>query len=212
MTTRTMTVGGVVLLVAGLVWGFRDVLWQFVSEHDEPVVVDNGPIRILRTGANPAPENNDKMKWEIHHSGPLTRLKSWSYSADGGWKPGPEIPLGSVGDITFDTLDPGTAGRTSSFDLRRDKWYEFRIPQKVRLKSRFNFKYENGALKPDDAAYEMHRISSVTAGDETVCFRESATPAPPAGDRCQNMYAPVAIRIQLCVASNKCLAPSTAPQ
>jgi hypothetical protein len=212
MTMRTMTVGGVVLLVAGLAWGFRDIGMSVVSEHDEPVVVDNGPIRITRKGATPAAEGNDKMKWEIHHSGPLTRLRSWSYSGDGGWKEGPEISLGGVGDITFETLDPDTAGSTSSFDLRRDKWYEFRIPQKVRLKSRFNFKYENGALKPDDAAYERHRISSVTADDETVCFRESATPAPPTGNRCQNTHEPVAIKILLCVSDNKCLAPSTAPQ
>jgi hypothetical protein len=213
---RTSMIVGIVVL-AGVAWGFRERLLLLSegprSEHDEPVVIDNGPIRITRKGADPEPENQDNRKWEIHHSGPLKLLRSWSYSSDGRWHASDPISLSGIGDITFETIDPDSTGNTSSFALRRDQFWELRYPQKVRLKSSFKFTKANKELRPEDAAYEKHRIASVTAGGTMICFRESATPGPPmAGSKCQNSYAPDAVQIQLCVTEMKCYVPTLAPK
>src|SRR5262245_65726762 len=97
-----MTIG--VIAVLALAWAFRDFIP--LNEHDEPIVVDNGPIRITRKGATPVMEDMDKKKWEIHHSAPLKFMRTWSYFEDTGWSEGPAVSLSGVGEITFNTLDP----------------------------------------------------------------------------------------------------------
>jgi len=200
-------------------WSFRDKI-PF-NEHDEPVVVDNGPIRISRKGATPMKENNDSKRWEIHHSAPLATLHSWYWDPtemnDIKWKesPTPALSLSLIGDIDFATIRKDNSGPTAQFTLRRDQFWEFHHPQKVRLKGRFGFKKEMGReeLQPEDAAYEEHRISSVQVGDQVICFRESDTPVvKSAANACANTKTPVAIEVQLCVTPEKCSSPQYVPQ
>jgi hypothetical protein len=200
-----MTIG--VIAVAALVWGFRDLVP--LSNHDEPIVVDNGPIRITRESATPIDEDGEKKKWEIHHSDPLTFMTTWSYFSLSGWAKGPVVSLSGVRNITFDTFDPKDASQKSDFFLRRDQFWEIKYPQKVRLRSKFDFKYEDRAMKPDNSTYEAYRITSVTAGDTTICFREAMQPGPPQSGDCKNTITPDAIRINVCVTELKCPAPPT---
>ena len=197
-TKRAVTVG--VAVVAAVAIGA-----YFVASHDDPVVVDNGPVKIHRPDRVPGPDGD---RWTLGKIGKLKLLHvlSWKTGTAEPFALAPPISLEGVHDITFD-LVKGAAQPTTSLTIFRDAWNESILNQHARVKPKGLFKVEGGGLATLDPDYRVAQIR-LDSGD-IVCLRDGERPKP---EKCTSWtYAPEKIKVVLCTDNEeKCRAVMTA--
>jgi hypothetical protein len=181
------------LLAFRLVEGIR-------GSHDDPIVVDNGPITVIKGNADPV-QKDTPARWTIHHSARLKLLYAFTQHEGQAWRSLEQpISLSGVKDITFDLLDvpgqPPSAARQMT--IFRDRWWEALV-QKAHLHADVDFRKQGKALTPENQAY---RIGQVWVDGQPVCLVDSEKPET---SRCANWRAkPARVKILICAEAAKC--------
>lgn len=184
------------LVVIGLL-GFRFFEGSRGS-HDDPIVVDNGPITIVKGNAAPVKKDTPK-RWMIHHSDQLRLLYAFTQAADGEtWRSLEQpIPLSGVKNITFDLVEPGQP-KVTDVTIYRDRWYEALVP-KAHLDARIDFVAQGKALTPQDQKY---RIGQVWVEGQPVCLVDTDRPVT---TKCANWrQKPFRVKVLICAKADKC--------
>jgi hypothetical protein len=196
-TKRAVAVGVAVVAVA--------IGAYVLASHDDPVVVDNGPIKIQRARKVPDPDGD---RWTL---GKIDKLKllhvlSWKTGTPAPFVLAPPISLEGVHDITFD-LVKGTGQPTTSMTIFRDAWNESIGNQHTRVKPKGLFKVGAEGLEALDPDYRVAQIR-LDSGD-VVCVRDGERPK---AEKCTSWtYAPERIKVVLCTANEeKCRAVMSA--
>jgi hypothetical protein len=191
--------GGLALVFAVLV--ALSELGVFGS-HDDPVVVDNGPIEISKGSA--VPREDGGRRWAIHHSARLTLLHAYSRRQGSGQWLALETPrsLRGVKEIVFRLVaTPGEAPSRSMVIFRDQFLEEWPWNQQVRLDPEFTFVGDGTYLRPHKD-FEGYRIGEIRFGQHVVCLAEADRPLPRECRRWDNP--PDEIRILLCAETDKC--------
>jgi hypothetical protein len=194
----------VLLGLGGLACVFGSlVLWTELgirNSHDDPVVVDNGPIEVSKGSATPRPDNG--RRWAIHHSARLKLLHAYSLRASSGkWLPlETPLPLTNVKEIVFTLVAKDTP--RAAMTIFRDQFLEeWPWNQQVRLDPEFDFEAKGGVLTPK-TAHQSYRIAEIRFGSHVVCLAEADRPLP---RPCANFdNPPDEIRVLLCAEDDKC--------
>jgi hypothetical protein len=192
--------GALALTLGGLVL-FYDLV--ILNSHDDPVVVDNGPIRVARDKATPEKDGHGR-RWAIHHSARLKLLHAYSRRASSGkWLPlETPLPLTDLREIVFRLVAKPKEEPTKSMTIFRDQFGEqWPWDQAVRLDPEFDFEWKDDALTPA-ADYQGYRIGEIRFGRHVICLAEADRPLPRACSNFDNP--PDEIRVLLCAEDDKC--------
>lgn len=210
----------VVLVVAGILGEI------ILSSHDEPIVIENGPILIKRFIKRPAvwwggPPQKRDAAWVLHHSQPFNFLRVWTWETPQDTRPGyAQFPLARVTKVTLKAVVPGSGGVSYLMSFAHpasgDADVIFTPGVDMQLKPYIGdglgdfFRDWRGGLEiPGGDTYRITEIQ--LEGQDPVCLREQKTPVQQATCE-ENRFNPSRVYARICVDVDKCSLPVPAQE
>lgn len=161
------------------------VMIEILSYHDEPLVIDNGPIVVSRRiGANgdlpPKPEDKPQSKrWSMEHSSRLGLLHVKAWRGNSSLLLERPMSLSGIGDIHFDLVpSDGAMPARGVLTVRRDQFLEeWPGDQQIRVDpGDYELMLSEAAPYVLNLSDQNLRIAQIRTQTRTVCLRDQHQP------------------------------------
>lgn len=179
------------VIMAVVAAGLILVIVRILSSHDEPLVIDNGPLMVHRTIREtpggpvipPDPEGGDPRHWHFHHSWRLRDMfiQVWDDDGNEGNNVMTPVSLSGVDEIVVELIDTAGGPAPAPLTIRRDAFLT-RPPGDQGLHLDSPDLPFAARKRGDDYHLELDppkdsiRIRQIRVNDDTFCVRDQLKP------------------------------------